>query len=266
MVVPARRAKNWLFDAAKPEGAGVWTGSRSIDESAIQRYSGPARRPRLHYHRSGLTTLDFQGEAHGRRVQVNLQPLAEVTGRQVFVISQTVPQSLPDAGLPSKRSRGGPGPRGGDLFVFSHHGWPELIYVSGVMIQHKVAPWLRPGDYLSDEAGPDWPALQGVQGDRFHVGLDLSGCGVESWLFLKFGMQARRPLGIASTSLLGLCGHKRWPSPSVAAWTDDGYQAAFLLDRDQLPKFPFDKRRRGGDRRQVQRRADGSDPRYGEAL
>ena len=76
MVVPSRPATDWILEAAVPEGtSSEWTGNRPLGEDAPQTYSGPANRPRLHYHRSGWTTLDFQDRSDRRRVQINLEPV-----------------------------------------------------------------------------------------------------------------------------------------------------------------------------------------------
>lgn len=207
--------------------------------------SVPGEAMKLHYHRSGFTSL--QPGSGGNRVSVDLPDLDTISGQQIFCAAVTDPQDLPERE-----------PRRGDSFVVLHGEWPSAAAVAGIIVARRDIPDVDT-ELLADSA-------RGlVRGAASELVVDLSAHGLDAVLLLRFD-HSPAVTGQASVTLAGVCGDTSTDFEAVVAYTNDGVPRVGVHPRlDSAEVFPAQAGQRTTDRRRVVRTLD-ADPEYGDFM
>lgn len=217
--------------------------------------------PRLHYHKSGWTNVEPQGlETDAPKPSVQLTALANITGKQIFALNATFPEAIPTVPLADVYRS----PR--NLVNHLHDGIPETISMAGIVYPNRIAPWWR--KELTEDSNPRF----GLRAkDMVENCYSLVGHGINSFMVLRFDHNQGEPDDYAwyiehvtkgpSISLIGLCGLREWPSPSVQVTTTKRLIVCPIFDRADLPRFPMKMKDRSKRRAHIVR-----DPATGEEL
>lgn len=141
------------------------------DESSYVR-TGPDNKPKLHYHRSGMTSVQPQKFMGGEgRKTIHLPSLDELDTVQIFSIAARAPGLLPwDQNVHI-----------GDIIHVIDQPWVRTVLVSGVIHDRKKVP-------VSSIGGLEKMAPMSMASNHSNtVLIDLSGYGLEAILTLHFG-------------------------------------------------------------------------------
>jgi hypothetical protein len=218
---------------------------RLIDEAFIE--AAPA--PKLHYHRSGFTSVQAP---NGKRVGIQLKPMDELRGEQIFSVVQRNP-----ARIPAKF------PRQEDSFVVVHDNeWPPAVTIMGFVFNRSQIPY-------SDDEFLQQKTRGIVRGKIAELTVDLSAHGLDAVLVIRIddGIDGRTPDALAATTITGFNARPgELPPISVQAATTDGGPSRIFVAPDIYPEFPEVESRRTTDRREELRPIEGGRPVYGDFI
>lgn len=187
-----------------------------LPDEASYVSTGSDNKPKLHYHRSGMSSVQpakFQG-GEGRRT-IYLPSMEDLDGVQIFSITARLPGRLPWNNLPRK----------GDIFNIMDQ--PEVLslLVSGVIYDRTRIPndsigGLEEGEPVSVASGHNSVVL-----------IDLSGYGLEAVLSLHFNpIPQRLPDFVADFSLVSFHQDHIHSQGAVAIHAGPGIPYAALMD------------------------------------
>lgn len=232
MIVPQNHTK---------QGWDVYTGSFVTGERRLEGEWPNHVNPRLHYHRSGWTTIRPQNlEPSPPDIGVKLPSMDSVAFKQVFSLTITKLDALPVVRLKDVL-------RTSDLVNYLHDGMPYSLHITGILVQNRAVPW-----WATDLRAPDNPFF-GLRGEIVETCYSLVGHGLDSFLALRFGQNldpvdshhaGHLALSPPTITIVGMCSVLEWPSPYTCATTHGATLNVSMFSRFDLPKFPHDKRSR----------------------
>lgn len=191
--------------------------------------------PKLHYHRSGFTSIQPPGQ---KRTHIDLPPVSQDAARQVFSLTRIHPADVGSKPL-----------REGDQYVVSHGGTPTIFAVSGILIPREQIP----------EKDAELLYVKGrgmARGDVAESIMTLEGHNLATILVLRFNLGFEQMDHIATATLAGFSTRGEEPLKSVYAHTSDGSPYVKLIPLEDYPHFPEDQSLRTIDRRIATRNAD----------
>jgi hypothetical protein len=166
--------------------------------------------PKLHYHRSGMVSIDATGTAPRRLIRCT--PIESMRGAQSFCYVVHRPElvaSGPFLGRP------------GDAICFAHGEWPDTFIVYGFLYGRDQVPNLDRAFTFADRASRLIPLGPG------EIGIDLGGHGLDTFLLLRFMLRDGAPEHSADHATAALYGMDQrvldgpYPIELVGMWTVD---------------------------------------------
>lgn len=184
--------------------------------------------PKLHYHRSGWTSVELRGHTTESR-RVKFTPIQEFSGEHAFSFTVDLPELL----APTQ-------PKSGDLFIFAHGGIPTSVGVNGYIVNLRQ---IRNMDtvYRSDNSAIGLVHVGGLEVPL----LDLSAHGLDFGIIIKFkfsfeNQDSLRHFAKTRARLIALDRHSysRQVSQLIGLWTPDDLPKSFLMiSPEDLPNF-----------------------------
>jgi hypothetical protein len=191
--------------------------------------------PKLHYHRSGLTSIQPPG---GVRVAIDLPGLDVIPGTQIFYFGRLKLDDI--VPVPPRRE---------DAFVVSHHGMPSGFRLAGIVVPTSTVP------YFEEERIDDGFARVPVRGERVELVMSLRSHGVDALLILRPTLDYLPIPGAATAVLAGFAGDT---GPIVTMCSTDGGAVIAMMAADEFPQFPAEPSQRSVDRWSAKRSLDGA--------
>ena len=222
MLTPAEiRTDGWSYGVAEVPG-GVDSGLLGhIPREGIVHLP---ERPKLHYHRSGFTSVNLAGKDYPRR-SVRCLPLPQMRGDQCFGIQVDGVEALPTKDVRSRDA------------VLVVQRWPARVSVYGLLYQRGQIPGLL------TEFGSD-TATGLVRSRAVELVTDLAAHGLDAALVLRFSSQpAQEPMPEPGISLFGFDYRVALPmmTDTVGIWTTRRRPEGIpVLPPAYRPKFRFE--------------------------
>lgn len=188
-------------------------GLMPLEDSCVK--TGPNNRPKLHYHRSGMSSVQPQQFTGGQgRRTIHLPSLDGLDGVQIFSIVARVPSRFPwDQDV-----------RPGDIVQIMDRPGVRTLFVSGVIYERNKIPARSIG-------GPEKMAPVTMASNHSNVVLvDLSGYGLEAVLALHFDPSPRAmPHFVPDFSLVSFHQNRMPLDGAVAIHAGPGIPCAAIL-------------------------------------